>query len=117
MDTLKQIVREVISGYAGKVLNGYSYLTQSLDGDVYTVVDVAQVKGKHISGVSLVVRIVGDKVVVERDQNDKLVVYALVQVGIARRDIILAYAGEPVLEMTKWIQKDSIVGDSGNQAP
>lgn len=99
MDTLKQIVHQVVAGYVGKVLNGYSYLTQSVDGDVYTVVDVPQVKGKHISGVSLVVRIVGDKVVVERDQNDKLVVDALVQAGIARRDIILAYAGEPVPEI------------------
>ena len=68
MGTLKQTVRNVVAGYAGKVLNGYSTLTQNEDGSVYTVVDVAQVKGKHISGVSLVVRIVGDKVIVERDQ-------------------------------------------------
>ena len=99
MDTLKQIVRGVVSGYAGKVLNGYSYLTQNEDGSVYTVVDVAQVKGKHISGVSLVVRLVDNKVIVERDQNDKVIVDALVQAGIKREDIILAYAGEPVPEV------------------
>ncbi len=101
MDTLKQTVRDVVAGYAGKVLNGYSFLTQSEDGSVYTVVDVAQVKGKHISGVSLVVRIVGDKIIVERDQNDKVIVDALVQAGIKRNDIILAYAGEDVPEVVR----------------
>src|SRR4051812_10144852 len=99
MDTLKQVVRDVVAGYAGKVLNGYSYLTQNEDGSVYTVVDVAQLKGKHISGVSLVVRIVGSKVIVERDQNDKVIVDALVQAGLKREDIILAYAGESVPEV------------------
>ncbi len=99
MDTIKQTVRDVVAGYAGKVLNGYSYLTQNEDGSVYTVVDVEQAKGKHISGVSLVVRIVGDKVIIERDQNDKVVVDALVQAGVKRDDIILAYAGEDVPEM------------------
>ena len=99
MDTLKYTVHNVVAGYAGKVLNGYSYLTQNEDGSVYTVVDVAQVKGKHISGVSLVVRIVADKVIVERDQNDKVIVDALVQAGIKCEDIILAYAGESVPEM------------------
>ena len=101
MDTLKPTVHNVVAGYAGNVLNGYSYLTQNEDGSVYTVVDVAQVKGKHISGVSLVVRIVADKVIVERDQNDKVIVDALVQAGIKRRDIILAYAGESMPEVVR----------------
>jgi XisI protein len=99
MDTLKQIVREVVTGYAGKVLNGYSYLTHNDDDTVYTVVDVARLKQQHVSGVSLVVRIAGDKVVIERDQNDKPLVDALVQADVSREDIILAYAGEPVPEL------------------
>lgn len=98
MDTLKQTVREVMQGYAGKVLNGYSYLTQNEDGSVFTVVVVTHLQGKHYSGVSLVVRIVGDHVIIERDQNDKIVLDALVQAGIPRQQIILAYAGEPVPE-------------------
>jgi hypothetical protein len=98
MDTVKQTVREVMQGYAGKVLNGYSYLTQNDDGSVFTVVVVAHLHGKHHSGVSVVVRIVDDHVVIERDQNDKTVLDALVQAGIPRQQIILAYAGEPVPE-------------------
>jgi hypothetical protein len=98
MDSLKQIVREIVTGYAGKILNGYSYLTHNDDDTVYTVVDVARSKQQHVSGVSLVVRIVGDKVIIERDQNDKPLVDALTQAGVPRDDIILAYAGEPVPE-------------------
>jgi hypothetical protein len=100
MASLKQTVHEVVAGYAGKVLNGYSYLTQSEDGLVYTVVDVARIQGKHVSGVSLVVRIAGEFIIVERDQNDKTVLDALLQAGIPRNQIILAYAGEPVPETT-----------------
>ncbi len=99
MASLNEIVREVVAGYAGKALNGYSYLTQSDDGDIFTVVDVARVKGKHISGVSLIVRIAEGNVIIERDQNDKLVVDALLQAGISRDAIILAYADEPVPEI------------------
>ncbi len=98
MDSLKQIVHEVVSGYAGKVLNGYSYLTQNADGTVFTVVIVTRIQGKHVSGISLVVRIVGNTVIVERDQNDKIVLDALLQAGVPRAQIILAYAGEPVPE-------------------
>src|SRR5690606_28368850 len=98
MASLKETVREVVAGYAGKTLNGYSYLTHSEDGLVFTVVDVARVQGKHISGISLVVRIADDLVIVERDQNDKIVLDALLQAGIPREQIILAYAGEPVPE-------------------
>jgi hypothetical protein len=96
MDSLKQLVHRVVSGYTGKALNGYSYLTQTLDGDVLSVVDVADDQGHHQSGVSLIVRIVGTQVIVERDQNDKPVVDAFIQVGLAREQIILAYIGEPV---------------------
>ena len=98
MASLKQTVHDVVAGYAGKALNGYSYLTQSEDGLVFTVVDVARIQGKHISGISLVVRIADDLIIVERDQNDKIVLDALLQVGIPRSQIILAYADEPVPE-------------------
>src|SRR5258708_7243741 len=98
MDSLRQTVKQVVTGYAGKVLNGYSYFTHNDDESVFTVVVVARSNGKHVSGVSLVVRVVSDLVIVERDQNDKIVKDALLQAGIPRSQIILAYAGEPVPE-------------------
>jgi hypothetical protein len=98
MGDLNQRVHGVVAGYARKGLNGESYLTRSEDGTVFTVVGIGRVEGKHISNVSLVVRVVDQTVIVERDQNDKPVVDALVQSGIAREQIILAYRGEPVPE-------------------
>lgn len=44
----------------------------------------------------VVVRIVHSIVVVERDQTDRPVVDALLDAGIPRANIILAYLGEPV---------------------
>jgi hypothetical protein len=98
MDTLKDMTYQVVSGYAGEGLNGISYLTQSADGSVLTVTDFAQVQAKHIKGISLVVRLIGKFVVIERDQNDKPLVDALLEAGIPRSQIVLAYAGEPAPE-------------------
>lgn len=98
MDQLKEIVRRVIEGYAGKAYNGYLYLTISPAGDVFTVVGVGVIDGQRFVNTSLVVRIVNDLVIVERDQNDKIALDALLEAGIQRDKIILAYAGEPVPE-------------------
>ncbi len=98
MDSLKQTVREVVAGYARKGLNSQGYLTQSEDNTLFTVVIVSQMKGKHFSDTSLMVRMLDEYIIVERDQNDKIVLDALLQAGIPRSQIILAYAGEPVPE-------------------
>lgn len=98
MDTLKHTVRRVVAEYAGKMLNGYGYLTSSDDSLLFMVIDIAKYLGKHTMSVNLIVRIVGDQVVIEIDYNDKLVVDALMQAGVPRSQIVLAYAGEPVPE-------------------
>lgn len=80
--------------YARKGLNSQSYLTHNDDNTVFTV--VTTINGKNTSFMSLLVRILTDTVVIERDQNDKPLVDALVQAGVSRNRIILTYAGEPV---------------------
>jgi hypothetical protein len=99
MDTLKQTVHTVVAGYAGRALNGYSYLTESADGNLLTVVTIARQGKQHQTGVGIIVRIVGEQIIIERDQTDKMVVDALVQAGVPREQIILAYAGEMVPEL------------------
>ncbi len=47
---------------------------------------------------SLLVRMLGETIVIEHDQNDKPLFEALVQAGIPRTQIVMAYAGEPVPE-------------------
>jgi hypothetical protein len=83
-----------LQGYAGKALNGFSYLTTNANGDVFTIVSVARFGDERIVDTGLVARLSGDKIVVEHDVNDKPLVDALMQAGISRNQIILAYMGE-----------------------
>ena len=98
MASLKDTVVEAMSGYAVKGLNGYSVLTTSPERDFLAVVSVANVRGQHVTTTSLIVHVQADKVIIECDINNKPLVDALIQAGIPRSQIILAYAGEPVPE-------------------
>jgi hypothetical protein len=94
MDTLKEILLSCMKGYAGKGLNSISYLTENDKNNVFTVVDIAQLKEKRIVDNGLVVRLINDRIIIEHDINDKPLVDALVQAGVSREKIVLAYAGE-----------------------
>ncbi len=96
MDSLRDAVRTVMSGYARKGLNSHSYLTRNEDDMILSVVTVPS--GKSNSFVSLLVRVLAETVIIERDQNDKPLVDALMEAGVPRNRIVLAYAGEPVPE-------------------
>jgi|SRR5579859_2113448 len=92
------LIQKVIADYALPPVNGHSDLTQSPDGKVITVVDVYEYHGKHYADAGLIVRIAEDRIIVERDMNNKPLVDALVQAGIPRSQIVLAYAGEALQE-------------------
>ena len=102
MDSLSEIRNKVvqeISAYAKPSFNGGdSYLTQSADGNLISVVDVLPVNGRHQADTGLVVRLAGEYIIIEHDMNNKPLVDALVQAGVPRTQIILAYAGETVPE-------------------
>ncbi len=98
MDTLNAIVQSVIEGYTGEGLNGRAYLVHDAVQNIFTVMSVGYVRQQRVTDANLVVRLTADKVIIERDMNDKVLVNALVQAGIPRQLIILAYAGEPVPE-------------------
>ena len=95
----KRKIYEALQPYAGKGLNGESYLTHNFDWSVFALITLQQSASKNQVGVSIIVRIVGEHIIIERDQNDKLVVDALVQAGVPREEISLAYAGEQVPEL------------------
>ena len=98
MDRLIDTLRQVLEGYTGEALNGYSYLTESKDGAAFTVVSVGYLPDRRIVDAGLIVRLMGDRIIIERDVNDKPLVDALLQANIPREQIVLAYAGEPVNE-------------------
>lgn len=94
MDTLSDTLSVVMAGYAGRDLNGESFLTRSEDRTVLTVLSVGHLRGQHFAVTSLAARLVDDHIVIEHDLNDRPLVDALVAVGVPRGKIILAYAGE-----------------------
>jgi hypothetical protein len=96
MDTLKATLLHVLAGYAGEMLNGYSYLTASADGTVFAVVDLGYIRDQRFVDTSLIARLEHNTVVIERDLNNKPLIDALLAAGVLRSQIVLAYAGESV---------------------
>src|SRR5436309_3265660 len=98
MDTLKDTLVKVMADYAVDPLNGESYLTCSADQQVFTVVSIAKLGGERIVDNGLVVRLKNNHIIIEYDVNDKPLVDALMQAGIPREQIVLAYEGEEYKE-------------------
>jgi XisI protein len=96
MDNLREIVCREVKAYAGKGLNGVAYFLQNDNQDVFAVVDIAKFRGQHIAESGLIVRLIGDQVIIEQDTNSKPLVDALLQAGVPREKIVLTYAGETI---------------------
>jgi len=94
MDSLTDTLATVMAGYAGHDLIGQSYLTHSDDGNVLTVVWIGEVRGVHFAEAFLIARVVGQHIVIELDNNSKILLDALLQAGMPRDRIVVAYAGE-----------------------
>jgi hypothetical protein len=97
-ETLRAILVNTMNGYAGEGFNGFSYLTSNDNQEIFTVISIAQVHGKRFADTGLIVRFHNNKIIIERDVNDKILADALIQAGVPREQIILAYAGETVEE-------------------
>ncbi|MCY3866700.1 MAG: element excision factor XisI family protein [Chloroflexi bacterium] len=92
--TLKEILLEELQGYTGEGLNDFAYLTTNEAEQIYTIVDIAQVRDKRLVGTVLVARLTGDQVIIELDRHDKLLVDALQARGVPDSQIVLAYRGD-----------------------
>ena len=89
--TLKQILIEEMQKYAGEGLNAYSYFTENEIENLYTVVDIATVRGKRIVGTVLVARLHDNNIIIELDHNNKLLADALTERGVPEDQLVLAY--------------------------
>ena len=96
MATLKDKLLKAMQGYTGEGFNAHSYLTSDEAHNLYTVVTIAKVRDKRIVNTSLAVMLEGDLIIIEKDINNKPLVDALIQAGVPREQIVLAYAGETV---------------------
>ena len=88
---LKQILIEEMRKYAGEGLNAHSYLTENEAEKLYTIVDIANVRGKRIIGTVLVARLQVDRIIIELDHNNKPLADALIARGIPEENLVLAY--------------------------
>ena len=98
MDSMRTILQKEMLDYAGEGLNAYAYLTISADRQVYAVIDVTPKPDGRLVDVSLLVRLRGNCIIIEHDINSDPLVDALLQAGIPRNQIVLAYAGEAAEE-------------------
>jgi hypothetical protein len=98
MGTLTQIVREEVEKYTGGGRGAGIILFAMLDDvhQTYAVNAVEYPERSKYAGVVVLARIAGGKVIIEGDATDKPLLDALLQRGIPREQIVLAYQGEPI---------------------
>jgi hypothetical protein len=97
LDALSQIVRREVQLYLANsdTSKFYSFLDDAQK--LYAVVSVPHLPRPWPSRVVVMAQVVGDKVIIIEDNTDKPLVDALmVNGGVPREKIILAYAGEAV---------------------
>ncbi len=98
MDNLKQLLREEVAWYAGSGRGANVILFPLLDDEhqTYSVTAVDYPVRHDIPLVLVLARIVGDIIVIQEDNTSKPLVNALLERGIPRDRIVLAYQGEPI---------------------
>jgi hypothetical protein len=101
MDRIVEILIQEMEKYAVPGFNTVSYMTENRAQGLYTVVTTVIEKDTRYSFTDLYVRVVGDKIVIEHDANSDPLYEALLQAGISREQIIVAYAGEPVPDVVE----------------
>ena len=100
MDRLTQILRQEVQKYAGSGRGANLRLFSLMDDaqQIYAVNAVDYPVCEEVAAVVVLARISGDRIVIEEDTTDKKLVDALLQQGITRDHIILAYEGESIPE-------------------
>ncbi len=96
MDRLKHTLQTAMSGYSGNGYHETSYLLMSSGENVFAILSVGEENGHQFAETTLAARLINDHILIEKDTNDKPLVDALVQAGIPRQQIVLAYAGETI---------------------
>jgi hypothetical protein len=94
LNTLAALVRSAVAQYQGADLKSTSYLLTDEQRFVYAVVDVPDAPRPFGSAVVLMARLDGHRIIIEEDLHDKPLWETLVEAGVPRDHIVLAYAGE-----------------------
>jgi hypothetical protein len=101
MAELAEILKEAVFWYASAGLNVRTFALTNEEQGVYGVNVVSSPIRRQPAGVVVLARILGDKVIIEEDTTDRPLYITLMERGIPRERIILAYVGEPVPDAEK----------------
>ena len=92
LTALTTVVQREVAGYASASFNSTLYTVADPEKQIYAVVGV--LKPPTRSFVVVLARVVNEQVLILADNTDHPLFEALMQSGIPRDHIILAYAGE-----------------------
>lgn len=98
MDQLSEVVKGQVQWYAGEGLGVELVSLVNDQKHVYAVAVLDTPTHKEPPEFMIMARVKGDRVIVEADTTDRPLVDALMQAGIPREKIVLAYAGETMPE-------------------
>lgn len=102
--TLRKILAEEVREYAGLGANSVALAVFDDSRDYYAVVAIDYPKRVEMGDVFLLARLEGDKIVIEEDMTDKKLIDALLQRGVPREQIILAYKEPaPEIQVETWM--------------
>lgn len=96
MDTLEKILRAEMEKYAIQGLNDEAYFAIAEPQKTYFIVGISEFDSARQVDTDIIVRLINDKIVIEKDMNSKPLVDALIDAGVPRDSIVLAYEGEEV---------------------
>lgn len=105
MDRLTEIVKYEVDQYNEPCFNCESYAALDDEHKVYVVYStIAQQIDLDHTSIVIAAHIRGDLVIIDHDSTNRPLVDALVQAGIPREKIILAYDGEAIPNETIYEQ-------------
>jgi hypothetical protein len=93
---LTTIVQREVEDYAGPAYKAKTYYIEDPKRLIYTVIIVPDDNYplNLKAGVTVMARIIGSLVVIDQDITDRPLYEALIEAGIPRQQIVLAYTGE-----------------------
>jgi hypothetical protein len=86
-------LRDTVRGYVRPSINSTMYLLENPDHAMFAAISVPSSRNPQ-SRIVVLGRVVHDKIIIETDVTDKPLYEALMQAGVPRAQIILAYQGE-----------------------
>lgn len=98
MGHLADVVKREMKSYAGSGTHTKLYAISDDAAQIYTVNVIDNSPQRRPARVVVMARIVDDRIIIEADTTDRPLVRRLVEAGIPREKILLAYTGERLPE-------------------